>query len=487
MKRSLCQFLVASSLLLCGGGVSLPTRSQGPARTTLRIARASYALAAMRPRYGGTVRVEMQARVASLDPSRRSDDFDANRVRALIYDHLVLLDAHAQPQPALALSWKHDSNNTKWEFKLRSGVKWHDGSPLTPADVAKAVERMMSGRLLRVVGDIVEIETGDPWPDLPQALATDPASVILRALPGLTDEAPMGSGPFRIAEWRPGQRVVLQANEDYWGGRPYLDGIQFEMGRSSREQWIDLQLGKADLIELGPAEARRAQQEGRRVWASAPLDLLSLEFDVGKPGARDQRLRQAIALSIDRSAIQKALLQNYGEVAGGIFPQWLSGYEFLFSPALDLGRARQLRAELAARPSLTLGFDSTDALSRQVAERVAVNARDVGVTIQVSPLLQGWRSMADRGVDAIVKRTRIDGPALEQASSEASTGIGFMVGALQPSTEQVYAAERRFLDGFHTVPLVRVPEIVGLGPRVRNWSAFRWGDWRLEDVWVESD
>jgi len=322
--------------------------------------------------------VEIEAGLSSADASGRSDDFAearvSNKLRALMGDRLVRLDASGRPQPALAISWEHDAANVKWTFKLRPAASWHDGSGVTAADVAAALEGLVPDRPWSVAGDTLEIDTGSPWPEFPVYLAAAPGAVALRKVAGPPGAAPIGTGPFRVAEWQPARRVVLLANEDYWGGRPYVDGIQIEMGRSSRERLIDLELDKADLAELGPAEARRAQQEGRRVWTSAPVELLALQFNLSRPETRERRLREAIARSIDRAAIQKVLLQNYGEPSGAILPEWLSGFAFLFATARDLDRARQLRAGLDP-PPLKLGYDPSDALARQVADRVAVNAR----------------------------------------------------------------------------------------------------------------
>src|SRR5439155_11131804 len=136
--------------------------------------------------------------------------------------------------------------------------------------------------------------------------------------------------------------------------RRYLAAIQFEMGCLSRERLICLALDKADLAELGPAEARRAQQEGRRVWTSVPVELLALQFNLSRPETRERRLREAIARSIDRATIQKVLLQNYGEPSGAVWPEWVSGFAFIFATARDLGRARQLRSGMDP-PPLKLG------------------------------------------------------------------------------------------------------------------------------------
>ncbi|PYU97580.1 MAG: hypothetical protein DMG26_21000 [Acidobacteria bacterium] len=374
----------------------------------------------------------------------------------------------------------------KWTFKLRPAVSWHDGSGVTATDVAATLEGLVPNRPWSAAGDALEIDTGSPWPEFPVYLATAPGAAVLRKLAGPPGAAPIGTGPFRVAEWQPSRRVVLAANDAHWGGRPYLDAIQIEMGRSSRERLIDLDLDKADLAELGPAEARRAQQEGRRVWTSVPVELLALQFNLSWPETRERRLREAIARSIDRAAMQKVLLQNYGEPSGAILPEWLSGFAFLFATARDLNRARLLRSGMDPSP-LKLGYDPSDALARQVAERVAVNARDAGIRLDVSPLPQGPAHTPESGVDVSLIRARIDGPTLEQAVLQCSDWLGFPASGLRGGAlEEIYAAERRFLDDFTTVPLVNVPELVGLGPRVKNWSAPRWGDWRLEDVWLET-
>jgi ABC-type transport system substrate-binding protein len=311
--------------------------------------------------------------------------------------------------------------------------------------------------------------------------------VIRRPAVAASDALPVGTGPFRLTAWEAGQRVALQANDDYWGGRPFVDNIEVQMGRSSREQLLDLELDKADLVELDPVEARRAQQEGKKLWTSAPVELLALRFDLNKPAVQDRRLRQAVADSIDRAAIQKVLLQNYGEAAASLFPKGVSGYAFLFPTAMELDRARQLTAEIGTPPTLKLGYDAADALARLTAERLAVNARDAGITLQVAPLPAGWRRMPDAGTDLRVERARIDAPTLGQAFRQAAFGLGFAASGALENPEQIYAAEQKFLDGLAAVPLVYAPELVGVGPRLKDWSALPWGAWQLDEVWVEAE
>jgi len=467
---------------------------------------AVWAVAAVRPHYGGNLRVEMRARVASLDPAEWPDVAEADailKLRELIYDRLVRLDQSGQPQPALALSWEHDAQNQTWLFRLRPAVKWQDGSPLTPQDVVSSLAGLLPGGQMRVptpVSNIapevalgnpgagtVEIKLSEPRPDLLTALATEPALVIRRPVIPSADALPVGTGPLRLTAWEAGRRAVLEAYEDHWSGRPFIDSIEVQMGRSSRDQLLDLELDKADMVELDPSEARRAQQEGKKTWSSAPVELLSLRFDLNKTAVQDQRLREAVANSIDRAAIQKVLLQNYGDATASVFPKWLSGYSFLFPTGMGLDRARQLTAEIGTPPTLKLGYDPNDALARQTAERIAVNAREVGITMQVASLPQGWRHMPDTGTDLHVERTRIDGPTLDAAFRQAASGLGFPTEGGVDGPEQAYGVERKFLDALSEVPLVYAPELVGVGPRVKDWSPLPWGVWQLENLWLETE
>ncbi len=467
MKRLSCQFLVAISFaLFCG---------VSPAAT--------------RPRTGGTLRVEMQARITSLDRGAASDakqNEARSKLESLLFDHLVRLDRDNQPQPGLAISWESDAAFSQWRFKLRSGVKWHDGTAVSSGEVVAALQAASPRLHWRLNGDVIEISSDAPMPDLLIDLATSEDFVIQRPSTGATAGLPIATGPFRLTEWRPNERAAFQANDDYWGGRPYVDRIEIVMGRPSHDTLLDLELGRADLAQLDPGEARRAQLEGRRVWTSAPADLLMLRFSSDAPRAQDSRLREAIARSIDRTAIQKVLLQNYGEIAGSLFPQWLSGYAFLFPVAVDLDRARQLKAEIGSPPPLKLGYDAADLLARQIAERVAVNARDAGFSLQVAALPNGRSSSADPSSDLILVRRRVAGPTLQSAARQFNSWLPFWDGR-DDNAKSVYDAEKHLLESFAVVPIVCVPEIIGLGPRLRDWNATRADEWQLDEVWLEAE
>ncbi len=450
---------------------------------------ASAAGAATRPHYGGTLRVELRARVASLDPREwPADPVEAaatEKLAALLFDRLVRLDDRGQPEPALAVSWEHDSAAKRWQFRLRVGVKFHDGTPLTPAAVAAAWQGegnpLGKDRLASVSGEWLVIESGRAMPDLPAELAVGRSLVFhVTAEGGIT-----GTGPFRVAEWQPRRHLVVAANEDCWAGRPFLDSITVELGVAPPQQIVDLELGKADLVEVAPDHARRTAQSGARTWSSSPVELLALVFDPQRPAVQDARLRRALALSIDRAAIWNFLLQKQGEIAGGLLPQWISGYAFLFPTAPDVERAKPLRAELSPSPPLVLAYDSGDALARAVAERIAVNAREVGITMQITAPAPA----STTGYDVRLVRLRLAPGGARTALESLLAVLGepsVLLPGAPPTPEQLYAAELTVVQTYRVVPLAHLPETFGLSAQIKNWMPRRWGAWRLDDAWLET-
>jgi peptide/nickel transport system substrate-binding protein len=297
------------------------------------------------------------------------------------------------------------------------------------------------------------------------------------------DGALVGTGPFRVARFDAGRHLSLAAFDEYWGGRPFLDSVEIEMGRTSREQFVDLQVGKADVIELAPNEMRTAAERGTKTWASAPVELLALVFGPGRASG-DARLREALALSIDRAAIHNVLLQRQGLITGALLPQWLSGYAFLFPAAMDLPRARQLVAEVpSADRTLPLAYDAADPQARILAERIAVNARDAGITLQVTnqpkPELRLVRA----------RFNSLDAPSA-LAELSATLGLGdarLQAGPQRP--EALYTAERALLEGFRIVPLFHLPDVYGVGAKVRVWQrpgVGRLGWLNLADICLET-
>ena len=406
----------------------------------------------------------------------------------LVFDRLTQLDENGEPQPSLAASWSHDPANQHWQFFLRDKVKFEDGSLLAPGTAAPALRAANAKwQLTGLTTGVVDVVCDRPTPNLPALLADARYSIVQRQLNGSL----IGTGAFRVATWQPGRHAVLTANEDNWEGRPFVDSIDLQMGRAPREQMIDLDVGKADVVEVPPEQARRAVEHGARVSSSAPIELLAMVFLHGRPAGEDARVREAVSRAIDRASLWNFLLQKEGEAAGGLLPQWSSGTAFLFSTAADPSGAKQLWSQIARSPALVLGYDAADELERAMAERIVVNAREAGITISA-------RATAEREVNAVKEDARL--VRLRMPSAEPRAALAGFLGSLSPlagldptplpnpaTPEEIYAHERAVVESFRVVPLVYLPETFGLSSRVRDWSAPRSGGWRLADVWLEGE
>jgi peptide/nickel transport system substrate-binding protein len=448
---------------------------------------AVWAHPAARPRYGGALQVEMTSSVKSLDPAvPAASDAEAQdqwRLEEMVYDRLVHLDRDGRPVPQLATSWSHDADGKRWEFSLRSGVKLADGTLLSFQDVVSSLAVANPGWHVTVSDGKLIIETNSPFPGLPAELALARNSIVHR----VEDGGVLGTGPFRLSEWQAGRRAVLAANDDYWGGRPYVDTVEITMSLSHRNQLIGLELGKADVIELGIEQLHRATQENLRTVASSPAELLAILFPPGKPAASDARLREALALSIDRQAMHAILLQKQGEPAGGLLPDWLSGYAFLFPALEDLARAKQLRAEVSSEPGLTLGYEASDALERAIAERVALDARDAGLRLRAVPMVAPGKAVTP---DARLVRLPLASPDLRAALAGMAQALHEPVAQLRAESAppgEFYDIERSLLTGFRVIPLFHLPQIFALSSRVREWQISPTGGWHPEAAWLETE
>lgn len=402
--------------------------------------------AARRPHYGGDLRIEMRASLKELDPSGLTDDPEVLAARTelapLVFETLVRLDDRGEPRPWLATSWTHDREEKRWIFSARENVAFHDGSKWSPPD-----------------GVITEPDDR-PIEQILRDLARPRNAIVSRGADGLLT----GTGPFRIAEWEAGKSARLAAHDAYWGGRPYLDSVAIQMGRTYGEQAADFQTGKADIVEIA-ARDMRSVRAGAVIFSTRPMETLGLQF---QPGRVPDALREALALSIDRTAIRDVLLQRQGEASGALLPRWLSGYSFLFPFARNVARARELLASLPSGGA-TLGFayDRGDSVIRPIAERIAVNASEAGIALRIASSSSAAMRLARLPITA-------SDPWIALSDLAELLKI-----AMPENPPNPYEAEKALIGNFQTIPIVQIPRAWMLSPRVRNWPD-------LPDVWLDA-
>jgi MarR-like DNA-binding transcriptional regulator SgrR of sgrS sRNA len=407
-----------------------------------------------RPHYGGTLHVEIEEDLWT---------GQSGLARGLVLDGLTRLGSDGTVQPALATEWQPDDSAHRWEFRVRAGVQFHDGSPLTAAAVVQALNLSCNANCpwsaVRAVGSSVVFTADSPMLHLPALLADDQFLIALPAPPGgMTPGNVVGTGPFRFAGFNNGV-LALTANDSCWKGRPFADAIEIRPHRSIRDQWLDLSVGRADVVEVPPEELRLAQQQRLIVRVSPPVQLLALQ--ISDSGAlANPMLRASIAAAVDRNALFNVIFQKQGEITASLLPQQLTGYSFLFPTDRDLNKAHELRGGLAA-PQLTLSFEGDGAM-QLTAQRIALNLREAGFDVQVTGANRSQRP------DLMLRELPFEegDPAAAMESLLRSAGETVSVAGRTPAA--LFRTEREFLDRKTLVPLLDLPRAYATGPRVRD-------------------
>ena len=484
------------------------TKSHWPAAVSSAIVALLCAAAqAEPPRYGGTLHVKLRASSISLDPREWTlgslSSGASEKLAGLVYDRLVALDDHAKIQPVLATEWAHDTAARNWQFKLRPSVRFSDGALLNSADIAASLQSSLGKEFeVSATENGVAIRAAHPAPDLLERLASGAHFIFRKEADGTL----LGTGPFFVVESigaAPSEanptaikpaKIKFQANEGSWSGRPFVDFVEVTLGEPPLRQLLDLQVGKADIAEIAPDLVRKGRQEGLRIWSSAPQTLVALRFDDAFDAPASDQLREALWLALDRDTMANVLLQREAQPADSLLPQWLSGYAFLFESPMNLLRARELRAAFpagvpGATQPLRLRVDAPGDLYKLMGERVAVNARQANLMVQIAtpPASAGSSSPPAAGLHLVAWHYDSLSPRAELEAFVKQLLNGAELPANTTDPEQLFALERRLLEERRILPLVLLPEYAGVRANVHNWSASPWGDWRLADVWLDSE
>jgi ABC-type transport system substrate-binding protein len=436
--------------------------------------------------------------LAALDPPANAtpaEYWDMARTLSLIGDTLVKLDAQDRPQPALAVAWQSDPGARHWQFTLRRGVRFQDGSAASPAAIAQILGALHPGWNVRAAADSVSIDMDSEaaTPSLLAELALPRNLLLKRSANGI----PIGTGPFLVAEWQPRKLLKLAASESSWAGRPFVDAVEIEFGKSLRDQAIALELNKTDVIEAVPEAGNGAQRHSTAdsLSSSLPVELLALVFSA-KSKAQDPHLREALALAIDRKPIQSVLLKGAGEPAASVLPNWMTGYSAIFSSQANPQRGRAVLAD-SRQPALTLSYDPRDPQAQLIAERIALNAREVGITVQVSlsgvediRLVRVVLPSPDPATSLAEAARQLERPSLLTPRSNSLDGHPWEDHSLDGSSlDDLYRSERSLLDGYAVIPLFHLPVASAASARVHGWAPDRLGQWNeagasLGDLWL---
>ncbi len=358
------------------------------------------------PVMGGTVSMSLaDSDATSFDPPVPVDNMSIWTM-LLFYDQLVRVNAEGTAiEPALAESWSGNDEATEYTFNLRDAT-FHDGSPVTSADVAFSILRAKDyegGAWNFILSAIDTIDTPDektaviklskPWAPLEADLAMFSASIIPQALVEAQGEDffqnPIGSGAFKFVSWEKDQEIVLEKNPDYWDtGKPYLDGVTFKVLPDSNARMLQFQGGELDIATSVPFNQLDSLQSNPDVTvildAVARFDYISL--NTLRAPLDDVKVRQAINYAVDKQSIIDNVLFGYGEIANSFLPLMVGHDDALPPYPYDVEKAKELLVGTAAENGFELELitQAGDAVDTQVCQLVAAALSEIGGNITIS-------------------------------------------------------------------------------------------------------
>lgn len=325
------------------------------------------------PVYGGTLVIGRSSDAVTLDPNDGPDG-RSSAVAKLVAESLVRLSPGTfDVEPWLAESWQVSEDGLTWTFQLRQNVTFHDGTPLNADAVEFSFDRMLDSshpyfemgswvHATALFGTTVESVTAvdehtvqftlvQPYAPFLTALTNVRAAIVsptaVSANPEEFFRNPVGTGPFKLVEWRTDERIVLERFENYWADRPYLDSVIFQVIPESASRVLALQRGDIHVVvEIDSTSEQMIQASRDLILQETPGILHSyVTPNHLKAPWDDQRVRQALFHALDRQALADAFWPG-GTVAKGVMaPSFLGFHDGIEWYEYDPNRARELLAE----------------------------------------------------------------------------------------------------------------------------------------------
>jgi len=390
-----------------------------------------------KPKQGGSVNFGLEAETSAgfcLPDSTLAAS--GIQVVAAIYDTLVTLNSKGEYVPNLAKSVEPNADFTQWTITLRPGIEFHDGTPFDTAalklnlDTYRGQNPNIKPRLnvfvwsnvasVEVSGpDSVVVTTKVPWVAFPALLSGSGRNGMLAPAQLANREAcatdMIGTGPFKLKEWRQNESLTVEKNTDYWQqGLPYLDEIVFRPLPDSQSRVIGLQSGELDLVTTGNSQSIIDLQQSAKAGDNKVLvsdngsETAYLMLNVSKPPFDDPIARQAVAAAGDARETNRIRNKGLNTIATGPFPPDNPAYVKNNTRLHDVAKAKKLNAQYEAKHGAPISFEY---LTNPEPETVAIAA-----------LLKEQEAKA--GIDVSI-RTVDQSTLINEAIAGNFTGIGF--------------------------------------------------------------
>jgi peptide/nickel transport system substrate-binding protein len=352
---------------------------------------------------GGVLTFATPSVRVGLDPARTTAG-DQYMLTAMIFSNLTRVDDKLTAQPQLAYKWEANKDSTQWTFYLRKGVKFHNGRECVADDVVFSIKRILDPKTAskgaKSLGPIVDVVAKDkytvvfklsgPYADLPLQLGNTFARIIAKENVDDISTKPIGTGPFKLKEYVPGNRAILVRNPDYFEkGLPYLDEVRQVFIKEYAAQVSALETGEIQIMYFVPVELIDQLKKDPNVnvmMVPAPSFQPIIMFTQHKP-FNDVRVRQALRLALDRKAMLEAATGGLGSLGNDTPVGPANPYYDKNLPQRhrDVAKAKKLLAEAGYPNGIDLTFYTSS--GRPGLEQAAIvaqqNLAEAGIRVKI--------------------------------------------------------------------------------------------------------
>ena len=403
--------------------------------------------------YKNTLTWAQGADVTSVDP-HQGKETPAVQVNTQIFDTLVTVDPETnEVVPQIAESWEQTDDQT-YVFKIREGIKFHDGSDLTAEDVKFSLDRARNSAAVSYIVNFIEevtvdddhtvtVKTTAPYAPTLRNLAIPFAAIVPKAVVEADENAfiqnPVGSGPYKFVEWNHGDHVTLKAFDDYYAGKPETENLIMKVIPETSQRTIALETGEVDLAyDLAVNDIPKVNSDDKlTVYEIPSLTCWYVSMNMNKKPFDNPKVREAMSMAIDRQTIIDTINAGSGQTADAIIAPAVFGYYSTGVKEYNPTKAKELLAE-AGYPN---GFSTTlwvnDNQSRiEMCQAMQAMLLEVGVQCNLEVLEFG----------SFISRTTAGDHDLAYFGWTTSSGdADYSYYSLEHSTQQGAAGNRSFL------------------------------------------
>jgi ABC-type transport system substrate-binding protein len=358
----------------------------------------------------GVLRIAQGTDPVTLDAHRVTDSPTASVVQHIVEPLFNISHEDGSLEPGLALSGEMGDDGLSWTIRLREGVMFHDGTPFNAEAVRANLERILDPdnaiTFRFLVARITEVEVEDEYtvilrteePFAPMLAHLTHSSIGMmspQALESMSDEEladnPVGTGPFTVASWTRGERIVLERNPDYWGESATIERLEFITAREDGARMVLIETGEADIAVRVPSEdiQRLDALNNVRVDVTTGLRTIYIGFNTQAEPFNDPRVRQAMNYAINKEEIVEFILGGQARVSDAPIAPNVFGYTAAGPYEYDPERARELLAEAGYGDGLTFTFVHPTGRYMQdarIADAVRSQLAEIGVTAELQTM-----------------------------------------------------------------------------------------------------